>query len=78
MKLAPGKTMKDLGAWMGKPEGPPPADAIGGLVGVAKGSTGYFNVELSSGNYAMICFVPDAKDGKAHLEHGMIKEFSVQ
>jgi len=78
VKLAPGKTMKDLGAWMAKPEGPPPADAIGGIVGVAKGSTGYFNVELSSGSYAMICFVPDAKDGKPHLEHGMIKEFTVQ
>jgi uncharacterized cupredoxin-like copper-binding protein len=78
VKLAPGKTMKDLAAWMAKSEGPPPADAIGGIVGVAKGSTGYFNIELAAGNYAMICFVPDSKDGKAHLEHGMIKEFSVQ
>jgi uncharacterized cupredoxin-like copper-binding protein len=78
VKLAPGKTMKDLAAWMAKFEGPPPADAIGGIVGIAKAATGYFNVELSAGNYALICFVPDAKDGKAHLEHGMIKEFTVQ
>ena len=78
VKLAPGKTMKDLAAWMAKFEGPGPADAIGGIIGVAKGSTGYFNVELSAGNYVMICFAPDAKDGKPHLEHGMIKEFTVQ
>ena len=78
IKLAPGKTMKDLAAWMAKFEGPGPADAIGGIVGVAKGGAGYFNVELSAGNYVLICFVPDAKDGKPHLEHGMIKEFTVQ
>jgi uncharacterized cupredoxin-like copper-binding protein len=78
IRLAPGKTVKDMGAWVAKPEGPPPADALGGIVGVAKGSTGFFNVELSPGNYVLLCFVPDAKDGKAHLEHGMIKEFTVQ
>jgi uncharacterized cupredoxin-like copper-binding protein len=78
VKLAPGKTVKDLLAWVAKPEGPPPGDAIGGIVGVSKGATGYFNAELSAGNYGFICFVPDAKDGKAHFEHGMTKEFTVQ
>jgi uncharacterized cupredoxin-like copper-binding protein len=78
VRLAPGKTMKDMLAWIAKSDGPPPADAIGGIVGIAKGGTGYFNVELSAGNYALICFVPDAKDGKAHFEHGMIKEFTIQ
>jgi uncharacterized cupredoxin-like copper-binding protein len=78
VKLAPGKTMKDLGAWFAKPEGPPPGSAIGGVVGVMKGSAGYFTVDLSAGNYAFVCFVPDAKDKKAHVEHGMVKEFTVQ
>jgi uncharacterized cupredoxin-like copper-binding protein len=78
LKLAPGKTAKDFIAWTAKPEGPPPADAIGGVVGLAKGGSGFFNVELSSGTYALVCFIPDAKNGKAHYEHGMIKEFSVQ
>jgi len=26
----------------------------------------------------LICFVPDAKDGKPHLAHGMVKQFSVK
>jgi hypothetical protein len=78
VKLAPGKTAKDFLAWIAKSEGPPPADPIGGVVGIAKGGTGFFNVELSAGAYALICFIPDAKDGKAHFQHGMIKEFSVQ
>ncbi len=78
IKLAPGKTMKDFGAWAQKFEGPPPASAIGGVVGVLKGDAGYFNVDLTPGTYALLCFVPDAKDKKMHLEHGMVKEFTVQ
>ena len=78
VKLAPGKTMKDLAAWAAKPEGPPPATALGGLVGVAKGATGYFTTDLSAGTYAFLCFISDSKDKKPHLEHGMVKEFTVQ
>jgi uncharacterized cupredoxin-like copper-binding protein len=67
IRLATGKTMKDLAAWVQKYEGPPPASAI----------DGYFTVELAPGNYAFACFAPDTKDGKSHLEHGMVKEFTV-
>lgn len=27
-------------------------------------------LSLSNGDYALICFMPDAKDGKAHAAHG--------
>lgn len=78
IRLAEGKTMKDLGEWMKAPQGPPPASAIGGVSGVVKSSGGYATVELTKGNYVLVCFVPDAKDGKAHLEHGMVKNFTVE
>ena len=29
------------------------------------------------GSYALICFVPDAKDGKPHAMHGMLKTLTV-
>ena len=32
---------------------------------------------LTPGDYALICFVPDTKDGKAHLIHGMVKTVKV-
>ena len=32
---------------------------------------------LSAGNYALICFAPDTKDGKPHAAHGMIYNFKV-
>jgi hypothetical protein len=78
VRFAPGKTTKDLVAWMAKFDGPPPGDAIGGLSGVIPTGSGTFSVDLTPGNYAFICFFPDAKDGKTHLEHGMVKEFAVK
>jgi hypothetical protein len=78
IKFQPGKTMEDLGKWMQKPEGPPPASAIGGTSAQMAGFTAYFTVELTAGDYALVCFLPDAKDGKMHLEHGMIQTFKLQ
>lgn len=78
IRLAPGKTMKDLGAWMEKMEGPPPANAIGGISATIPSTTSFVNVDLTPGNYVMVCFIPDAKDGKPHLEHGMVKEFAIK
>lgn len=78
IRLAPGKTMTDFGAWIAKMDGPPPASAIGGIAGTAPGTASYFDVDLTAGNYAFICFIPDTKDGKPHYEHGMIKEFKIE
>jgi hypothetical protein len=78
VRFAPGKTLKDLAAWMDKPQGPPPGDAIGGVSAVPVGSANYVTYDLTPGSYAMLCFIPDAKDGKAHVQHGMVKEFQVK
>jgi uncharacterized cupredoxin-like copper-binding protein len=82
LRLAPGKTMKDVTEFMdkmyaGKADGPPPLDALGGIASDMPGMTQYFTADLTPGNYVLLCFVPDAKDGKAHMEHGMVKEFKV-
>ena len=77
-RIAPGKTSKDLLDWIYKPEGPPPGNALGGIAGTAVGSTAYVTVDLQPGDYSFICFIPDMKDGKPHLAHGMIKDFKVQ
>jgi len=77
-RIAPGKTTKDFLDWIYKPEGPPPGNALGGIAGAANGSTAYVTVDLQPGNYSFLCFIPDAKDHKPHLAHGMIKDFKVQ
>jgi len=78
IRLAPGKTAKDLAAWMKTKDGPPPANAVGGIAGTIPATTAYINVDLPAGNYVFVCFVPDAKDGKAHADHGMIKEVTIK
>jgi hypothetical protein len=77
-RLAPGKTIADLGAWAeGGAKGPPPASFIGGTSPMDPGTNNVFTVTLEPGEYALLCFVPDAKDGKEHLAHGMAKQLTV-
>ncbi|NUQ21717.1 MAG: hypothetical protein HOQ09_12275, partial [Gemmatimonadaceae bacterium] len=77
VRLAPGKTAADLASWVEKQQGPPPAEPLGGVAGLGVGQAASFPVTLTPGEYALLCFVPDAKDGKPHVAHGMVKPFTV-
>lgn len=77
IKLEPGKTVNDAIAWGEKMTGPPPATIIGGVAGLSNGAVNEFDVDLTAGDYAFLCFVPDAKDGKPHALHGMKQQFKV-
>jgi len=76
LKLAPGKTMQDFEAWARNPGGPPPANAIGGVSSMTRGSDGYFEVDLTPGEYVLLCLVT-APDGRSHVEHGMIQHIRI-
>lgn len=77
-RLAPGKTVKDIERWeKGGEKGLPPVSAIGGIAPMMAKESGQFTVQLAPGDYALICFVSDAKDGKPHLMHGMVKSITV-
>jgi uncharacterized cupredoxin-like copper-binding protein len=80
LKLVPGKTVKDFGDWAttGGMKGPPPAMPIGGAGLMDPGTSSLFSADLTPGDYGYICFVPDSKDGKPHLVHGMMSQFTVQ
>jgi uncharacterized cupredoxin-like copper-binding protein len=78
LRMAPGKKVGDFAHWAESGlKGPPPADPLGGVVVLDKGGRGTFDVELTAGEYGFICFVPDTKDGKPHLAHGMMKTIRV-
>lgn len=77
LKLTAGKTLDDFGKWMAKPEGPPPGAAMGGISVAMPGAKAWFSVDLTAGDYVLICFVPDGKDGKPHIEHGMVQTFKI-
>jgi hypothetical protein len=78
MKLAPGKTMKDADAWFESGmKGPSPVTPEPGMAGLGKGRTATFTTNLTPGKYGIVCYIPDAKDGKPHEMHGMVQEFTV-
>jgi hypothetical protein len=77
VKLAAGKTIQDFATWAESMKGPPPAEPVGGVGVLENGMRATFTADLTAGDYGLICFVPDAKDGKMHLEHGMMKNFKV-
>ncbi|MGE5232028.1 MAG: hypothetical protein ACM3NS_09820 [Deltaproteobacteria bacterium] len=73
VRLAPGKTPADIAAWAEKPGGPFPGTLEGGVSGIMPGMHAWAEVDLPPGDYALVCFEPDAKDGKPHFAHGMAK-----
>jgi uncharacterized cupredoxin-like copper-binding protein len=78
VRLAPGKSLPDFLTWVMKPAGPPPGSAIGGVSPMVSGRRARMKVDFTPGDYALICFIPDAKDGKPHLAHGMAQQIHVK
>ncbi len=77
VRLVPGKTAQEVLAWVHKPEGTPPGLPLGGVAPLGRGGVNWFEVDLEPGKYALICFLPDSKDGKPHFMHGMVQEIEV-
>ena len=77
-RLAAGKTGEDIAKWVSTGmQGPPPASPVTGISAEAPGKENTLLLDLSPGDYALLCFVPDAKDGKMHAMHGMVYNFKV-
>lgn len=77
VKLNPGATMQEWVAAAEKMSGPLPGTLVSGIAGLAPGRHGYATVDFTPGEYGLVCFAPDAKDGKSHFLHGMIQQITV-
>jgi hypothetical protein len=77
VRLSPGKKAGDVPAWIAKPNGPPPGEPIGGVPAMQKGSVAFITADFAPGDYALVCFLGDAKDGKPHFVHGMIQQVHI-
>jgi uncharacterized cupredoxin-like copper-binding protein len=79
VRLGDGVTAQQVVATeMGQNKGPRPSYTfVGGVAPMEAGRHAYINARLEPGNYALICFIPDAKDGKPHFSHGMVKEIRI-
>jgi uncharacterized cupredoxin-like copper-binding protein len=78
VQLEPGKSAHDVAAWVEKQEGPPPGRPLGGTTAIAPRGWNDITVTLTPGEYALLCFIPDAKDGKPHVAHGMATQVTVR
>jgi uncharacterized cupredoxin-like copper-binding protein len=77
-RLEEGETGEDIFKWVGDGfQGPPPGTPLGGIGPEAPGKENTLLVNLSAGDYALICFFPDAGDGIPHAAHGMIYNFKI-
>jgi len=60
------------------PTGPPPFEFVGGVQAMASGQRAWVTLDLTPGEYAMVCFVPSpANQGKPHVALGMFRAFTV-
>jgi uncharacterized cupredoxin-like copper-binding protein len=78
VRLAPGKRAQDMLQWMHSPNGPPPGEPIGGTTVMSTNQVNYVTADFTAGEYALLCMVPDAADGKPHVAHGMVREITVR
>ncbi|HEY7767830.1 hypothetical protein [Longimicrobium sp.] len=78
VQLAPGKTLHDMMAWMMNENGPPPGRPVAGTTGLDRGEVNYITADFQPGEYALLCMLPDAKDGKPHIAHGMARQITVR
>jgi len=77
-RLQPGKKGEDIAKWVESGmQGPPPGAPVAGITAEAPKKENNLLLNLSPGEYALLCFMPDAKDGKPHIAHGMIYNFKV-
>lgn len=77
-RLLPGRSLQDALQWFESGQlGPTPVVTLGGASGIAKGRRMYMTTNFSPGTYVLLCIMPDATDGRAHSEHGMVAQFTV-
>ena len=78
VRLEPGKTMQEWMAWTETMAGPPPGQVINGVAGMNPGIHAFVEDDFTPGDYGLVCFVGDAKDGRPHFLHGMMQQISVK
>lgn len=78
VKLSPGATVHDvITSFEPGSSSPPRGELVGGITAIEKGDRMYFTGMFEPGRYGLICFAPDAGDGRPHFLHGMTSEFTV-
>jgi hypothetical protein len=60
------------------PAGPPTFQSVGGFQGIDANNGGFLSLDLTPGQYAFYCAIPDPTNGLRHLQEGMLKQVTIQ
>ncbi len=78
LKLEDGKTAQEVFSAPPQPGVPEPYVVAGGVQDLAPGGEAWAEVDLTPGNYAVFCAIPDLEHtGKPHILLGMVAGFTV-
>jgi hypothetical protein len=77
LRLDPGKTYNDYLIWAESQDGAAPGVFMGGVTSIEGQHAAIVEADLTPGDYALLCELPDAKDGRPHFLHGMIRQIKV-
>lgn len=79
LRLAGGKTWKDLMAFLQTPQAATlPGSIVGGMSALSPGETAWVTMDLVPGTYVILCFLPDKSSGLLHVQLGMICSITVK
>jgi hypothetical protein len=83
LPMRKGATLADVREFArseGKAKGPPPVDEKEGRTTavIDSGVRQVVELELKSGNYALLCFITDRKGGPPHVAKGMVAQATVR
>jgi uncharacterized cupredoxin-like copper-binding protein len=51
---------------------------VGGFQGIDANGQGFLTLNLTPGDYAFYCAIPDPTNGQRHLQEGMLKQVTVR
>lgn len=78
VRLGNGRSLADALMWFKEMKGPQLDHTIGGTTAIAPGGANLVTADFEPGDYALICFVPDTRDGVSHMRHGMVRQIRIQ
>jgi len=78
VRLAPGATVDTVLAALQDHRDSLPITWTTGASALGKGGVAYVHATLAPGTYGLACFMDDDTDGKSHIAHGMLKQFTVR
>lgn len=77
VRLLAGRTIDEAVKWAQDPSGPSPYEGVGGTTNIAGGRSVNVTVDLTPGDYVLLCTTFNPLSKQLHSHHGMIKQIRV-